>query len=218
MRTSARFALLAASCSLGAPGVGLAQAPPVEFTPTAPSIGAATVDMSGAMGRHDFGRGNQFLWGAIGGVGGSLLLGAVGAGVGSSLCIGKAGDCGQAVAVLAFVGLSAGLIAGPLVAINATGGSRADGWTHAASVGGSLLGLTLAGAVGSLLPLDIVSEGELDAPAVLTALGFVTLVGAGAGLGAAWGYQAGYPEIQRFTVAPMILPEGGGGLVFGGRF
>lgn len=199
--------------AVATPDPGPTTQPPNEET------SGGTVDMRGAMKRYDFDQGAQYAWGAVGGVVGSLGLGAAGVGAGVLLCADRGPECGSAIGLLALMGWSTGLIAGSMVAVNLAGGDRADGITQLASFGGVFLGVLAAGAIFSLIPPDTL--GDAGTPQfVAAALGFGAVVGGLAGAGSAFGYQAVYPEGKPWQVnlAPMILPEGGGGLVLGGRF
>jgi hypothetical protein len=207
-------------CSMSAPASAQAPPPPPTDPPAeaAPAGSGGTVDMRGAMKRYDFDQGNQYLWGAVGGTVGSLALGAAAFGVGGALCQQGPRDCRVSQTLLGLMGWSTGLIAGSMVAVNLTGGERAELTTQLASFGGVFLGVLAAGTVIGLLPNDVLGEGG-SAQFFAVSAGVGVAIGSLAGLGAAFGYQAAYPEPKPWQVGltPMLLPDGGG-LVLGGRF
>ncbi len=192
--------------------------PAQAFAQEVPSSPSGTVDMRGATKRYDFDQGNQYLWGAIGGTAGSLALGAAAFGVGGALCQQGPRDCRVSQTLLGLMGWSTGLIAGSMVAVNLTGGERAEFTTQLASFGGVFLGVLAAGTVIGLLPSEVLGEGG-SAQFFAVSTGIGVALGSLGGLGAAFGYQAAYPEPKPWQVgfAPMVLPDGGG-LVLGGRF
>ncbi len=197
-----------------------ADEPPVEVSPVFVDPDDGDVDMRGAMKRYDYDRGRQLLWGAGGGVigwglGVTVLLG--GAGLSTVACANAGTGCRSAIGITSNLLFFTTLIATPIVAINLTGGPRANGWTYTGEVVGVFAGLIGMGLLAdTLIPSVDASDpdpGLLALNATATILTFAV-----AGTVGALGYQLLYPGPEPiYVVTPMVLPDGGG-LVLGGRF
>jgi hypothetical protein len=147
------------------------------------------------------------------GAGGAIALGVAGATLGGELDPRQGGELlsGGAATGL-FLGASVGSIVGGSVGATLLGGPCATpgtiAWTWVGASSATLVG------VGVLALANV--EGVPGNPG-LGLFGLATLF-LGAPVGAFIGYNLNYPSAPAVSVAPIILPEGGGGFVVGGRF
>ena len=112
----------------------------------------------------------------------------------------------------ALAGAALGSIVGSTKGALSAGGDCATSGTFFWTVTGS----TIAGAAATgLLLSSTVVDGDLGD--TFGATGFVSLF-IGPAIGALIGYGLNYPDMPAVTVAPLVLPDGGGGVVIGGRF
>ncbi len=203
------------ACLVGAPEVARAKDP---YTPTLPPHFDSGVTAQTWEVHHDFDKGRQFFWASVGGVAGlaSLpLMGLVGGSLAQHLCSGtisRDGSCVDITFGTAFGFGVASLVLLPATAVHATGGERANAWTHTVTVVGAFLGFGVGGVPAALYLSQTEPSGGFGSREAIGA-GHYTLAGITAGLGAAWFYQLGYPEPEttfRLSLSPVFTPQGNG--------
>ena len=201
---------------------------------TAPSSGASDAESDAtssapepATSGHDFDRGRQYVWSTLAGATSTLVLGGATLAIAENVCRDGSYGCWTQAGWGLAASLSVGMFASTIVAVNLTGGPRANEATHVATIAGIALGFVTSSLLFSFLPPLARGDDPVTPTSIAGWAGWALFAGASAGAGASLGYQLLYPASNEAVVIPasneavVITPWFGDdttGFALGGRF